>query len=65
MRIMPGLVIVGVIAGTGAWAQETPSPALLGKQRSPAGPVVTARPVKLGPNLLDGRTDRSGAENTY
>jgi hypothetical protein len=29
MRIMPGLVIVGVIAGTGAWAQETPLPALL------------------------------------
>ncbi len=29
MRIMSGLVIVGVIAGTGAWAQETPSPALL------------------------------------
>ena len=29
MRIMSGLVIVGAIAGTGAWAQETPSPALL------------------------------------
>jgi DNA-binding beta-propeller fold protein YncE len=29
MRIMSGLVIVGVVAGTGAWAQDTPSPALL------------------------------------
>ena len=29
MRILAGLVIVGAIAGTVAWAQETPSPALL------------------------------------
>ena len=29
MRILAGLVIIGAIAGTGAWAQETPSPALL------------------------------------
>ena len=29
MRIMSGLIIVGAMAGTGAWAQDTPSPALL------------------------------------